>query len=215
MLEDDPALGDQIVGRLRSAGFEVELWRQGRRLGPQDIPKVDLVVLDLMLPGAHGIDVLRDLRSHSEVPVLVLSARNDTQEKVRALRLGADDYMTKPFWPEELLERVHARLRRPVLKRGNVIEVGALSLDLAAPVALVQGRPVALTPTEFAFLTVLAQRPGQAISRASLIQRVLDPDRVGSERTLDVHASRIRKKLGQQVVIETVWGIGYRLREAP
>ncbi|MBL4683380.1 MAG: response regulator, partial [Nannocystaceae bacterium] len=91
VLEDDPALGDKIAGRLRSAGFEVELWREGRRLGPQDIPKVDLVILDLMLPGAHGIDVLRDLRSHSEVPVLVLSARNDTQEKVRALRLGADD----------------------------------------------------------------------------------------------------------------------------
>jgi len=201
------------VARLRGAGFAPQLWRRGRRLGAEEVPEVDLVILDLMLPGAHGMDVLRDLRAHSEVPVLVLSACNDTHEKVLALRLGADDYMTKPYWPEELLERVRARLRRPVLKRRDVIEVGALYLDLAIPEARVCGRAVALTRTEFAFLTVLAQRPGQAISRASLVQRVLDPDRVSSARTLDVHASRLRKKLGVEVAIETVWGIGYRLRE--
>jgi DNA-binding response OmpR family regulator len=211
VIEDDSELGRQVVARLRSAGFDPIWWQRGERLGAAEVPDVALVILDLMLPGAHGLDVLRDLRAHSEVPVMVLSARNDTSDKVRALQLGADDYMTKPFWPEELLERVRARLRRPVLLRDDVIEVGALRLDLSIPRVWVREREVALTRTELAFLIALAKRPGQALSRAWLAEHVLDPAREGSRRTLDVHASRLRKKLGPEVVIETVWGVGYRL----
>ena len=113
LIEDDQELGAQIVERLRRAGYEPTWWTQGRRITPDAPPDVALVILDLLLPGTYGMEILKDLRACSEVPVLVLSARNDTNDKIRALKLGADDYMTKPFWPEELLERVRARIRRP------------------------------------------------------------------------------------------------------
>ena len=211
LVEDDQELGRQMVARLRQARFDPTWWQEGRRIALDQAPDVALVILDLMLPGVYGMDMLRDLRACSEVPVLVLSARSDTSDKVQALRLGADDYMTKPFWPEELIERVRARLRRPVLMPRDLIEVGALRLDLTIPQARVNDRVIALTRAEMAFVTALAKRPGQAITRAWLAQEVLDPERDGSARTLDVHASRLRKKLGGEVVIETVWGIGYRL----
>ncbi len=212
LVEDDPELGAAVVARLRSAGFVPTWWREGRYIEEEDARPFALVILDLMLPGVEGIKILRELRARSEVPVLILSARNDTRDKVLALRLGADDYMTKPFWPEELIERVRARLRRPVLQRGDVIELGALHLDLSRPEVRVDGRPVTLTRAELAFLTVLARRPGQAVTRASLAERVLDPERDATPRALDVHASRLRRKLGASVTIETVWGIGYRLK---
>src|SRR6187401_985677 len=130
LVEDDTELGGQIVQRLRDAGYDPVWWKEGRPLLAGALPDVALVVLDLMLPGRYGMDMLKDLRACSDVPVLVLSARNDTADKVRALQLGADDYMTKPFWPEELIERVRARLRRPTLRRGDVVEVGALRIDV-------------------------------------------------------------------------------------
>jgi len=211
LIEDDHELGAQIVERLRDAGYDPIWWREGRRLSPGVLPDVELVVLDLMLPGAYGLDILKDLRAHSEVPVLVLSARNDTSDKIRALRLGADDYMTKPFWPEELVERVRARLRRPTLGRADVLEVGALRIDRGRREVKVRGERVELTRLEFELLSMLAERPGEAITRSALAERVLDPERDGSERTLDVHVSRLRKKLGRGSFVETVWGIGYRL----
>ena len=149
------------------------------------------------------------------VAVLVLSARNDSSDKVRALKLGADDYMTKPFWPEELIERVRARIRRPTMQRTDVIEAGPVHIDLQRREVMVGGQPVELTPVEYGFLVALARRPGMAITRTWLVDNVLDPDREGSERTLDVHASRLRKKLAPEECIETVWGIGYRLRVEP
>jgi two-component system response regulator MtrA len=159
------------------------------------------------------MEVLKALRERrAEVPVIVLSARNETHDKVHALRLGADDYLTKPFWPEELLERVRARLRRPALDRGGPIVIGPLQLDVDARELRRDGAPVAMTRTELDLLITLAQRPGQAVTRRWLVEHVLDPDRDGTERTLDVHMSRLRKKLGDACVIDTVWGIGYRLR---
>jgi len=211
VIEDDQELGAQIVKRLTDAGYEPTWWKEGRRLSRETLPEVELVILDLMLPGTYGMDILKDLRGFSEVPVLVLSARNDTADKVRALRLGADDYMTKPFWPEELVERVRARLRRPTLGREDVVEVGALRIDRARREVVVRGERVELTRLEFEFLAALAERPGEPMTRSSLAERVLDPERDGTERTLDVHVSRLRKKLGRGAFVETVWGIGYRL----
>jgi DNA-binding response OmpR family regulator len=215
LVEDDAELGGQIVQRLRDAGFDPVWWKEGRPLLAGALPDVELVVLDLMLPGRYGMDMLKDLRACSDVPVLVLSARNDTADKVRALQLGADDYMTKPFWPEELVERVRARLRRPTLARGAVVEVGPLRIDLASHEVHVRGERVELTRVEFDFLAMLAERPGAALTRRRLAERVLDPERDGSERTLDVHVSRLRKKLGRGNFVETVWGIGYRLAARP
>ncbi|WP_163996415.1 response regulator transcription factor [Pyxidicoccus caerfyrddinensis] len=212
LVEDDPQLGAQIAEHLRGAGFEPTWWREGRRLTPEGMPEVSLVVLDLMLPGTYGLDMLKALRTFSEVPVLILSARNDTLDKVRALKLGADDYMTKPFWPEELIERVRARLRRPSLQKADaVVELGPLRVDLQAHEVSLHGQPVELTRVEFALLAALARRPREAVTRQWLVEHVLDPEREGTERTLDVHVSRLRRKLGPQHGVETVWGVGYRL----
>ena len=215
LIEDDQELGAQIIVHLRRAGFETEWWREGRRILPGEAPDVALVVLDLMLPGTYGMDVLKDLRGSSDVPVLMLSARNDTADKVRALKLGADDYLTKPFWPEELVERVRARLRRPALQREGAFAQGELRVDFAGRTATVRDVPVELTRVEFDILAALARRPGAAITRRWLAENVLDPSRDGGERTLDVHVSRLRKKLGAGGYVETVWGIGYRLAGEP
>jgi DNA-binding response OmpR family regulator len=213
LLEDDAALGAQIVALLRDAGLEVVWWRSGRALTAEDAAAIKLLILDLMLPGTHGLDILRDLRERSgDLPVLILSARNHSQDKVRALRLGADDYMTKPFWPEELLERVRARLRRPRVERPEVIPLGPLRLDLAARELTRDGVPMAMTRTELDLLIGLVRQRGEAVSRRWLVEHVLDPERDGSARTLDVHMSRLRRKLGDTCTIDTVWGVGYRLR---
>jgi len=216
VIEDDRALGAQLVNHLFAGGYEPVWLTTGDAF--HDVTPGDycLVILDLMLPGVPGLDILKRLRSVSDVPVLILSARNDTPGKVNALRLGADDYMTKPFWPDELLERVRARLRRPALRRAEGIEVGSLCIDLTARIARVEGRALELTRVEFDLLAALALRQGAAVARRWLVEHVLDPDREGTERTLDVHISRLRKKLGPHPWIATVWGVGYRLSpEAP
>ncbi len=211
VVEDDVELGEQVVGHLTAAGFEAVWWREGHSLHADAVPEVSMVLLDLMVPRVSGMEMLRQLRACSDVPVVVLSARYDPADKVEAFRLGADDYVTKPFWPEELVERVRARLRRPTLARGDVLEHGPLAIDTRSRRVTVDGD---LTRVEYEFLVALARRPGAAVTRGWLVQYVLDPDRDGNERTLDVHASRLRKKVGRDLV-ETVWGIGYRLAGRP
>ncbi len=212
LVEDDDKLGAQIVEYLSEAEFEPTWVKNGDDAMSVEPEPFSLVILDLMLPGAYGLDVLKHMRETSDVPVLVLSARNETVDKVRALELGADDFVTKPFWPEELLARVQARLRRPVMQRGNAIQIGELSIDIAGRQVHIGEQNVDLTRVEFELLATLAKRPGAAVSRASLADRVLDPDRDGGIRTLDVHVSRLRKKLGAfGKCVATVWGVGYRL----
>ncbi len=215
LVEDDEALGRQVVETLQRAGYDVDWVRRGDRALSAEFATFSLVVLDLMLPGAHGLDILKALRrDHVDVPVLVLSARQDTGDKVRSLELGADDYLTKPFWPEELLARVRARLRRPALAHGaaGVTETGPLRVDREARVVRVDGVATDLTRVEFELIAALARRPGAALSRGWLVEHVLDGSRDGGERTLDVHVSRLRRKLGRAgKLIATVWGVGYRL----
>jgi DNA-binding response OmpR family regulator len=212
LVEDDAKLGKQVADRLDASGFATTWIRDGATATFEKPTDYALIVLDLMLPGLYGMDVLKRFRADCDVPVLVLSARQEATDRVRALELGADDYVTKPFWPEELVARIHARLRRPVLQREGLVRVGGLAIDLEARRVEVGGADVAVTKVEFDLLAALARRPGSAISRVWLVDHVLDPDRDGTERTLDVHVSRLRRKLGAEgEKIETVWGVGYRL----
>ena len=212
LVEDDTALGDQVVEQLEGIGCEVEWLKDGDEARGEDSTAYALIVLDLMLPGTYGMDLLKIFRSQGDVPVLVLSARQDTADKVRALKLGADDYLTKPYWPDELVARVRARLRRPELRREDGrTKVGALVLDGDARTVEVEGEAIELTKAELDVLLALARRPGSAMTRRALVDAALEQ---GSERTLDVHVSRLRKKLGDAgAQIATVWGIGYKLLE--
>lgn len=215
LVEDDEKLGNQIVSHLTGAGLQAAWLRDGASAMSVDPSGFALLVLDLMLPRAHGLDVLKRWREKSDLPVLVLSAKSDAAVKVRALELGADDYLTKPFWPEELLARVQARLRRPTLARRDRVDVGPIALDVDARRLEVEGREIEVTPVEFGLLLSLARRAGSAVTRAWLVEHVLDPEKAGGERTLDVHVSRLRKKLGAHgSLLTTVWGVGYRLNDA-
>jgi two-component system response regulator MtrA len=214
LVEDDAALGQQVVDSLSRAGFEPHWIRDGdeaRDVSPDDFR---LIVLDLMLPGTYGMDLLKRYRGKSEVPVVILSARDDTADKIRGLRLGADDYVTKPFFPEELLARIQACLRRPNLSGNERMVAGPIVIDLERREVTAAGNPLALTPVELAILSTLARRKGAAVTRDALVEAALDPSQDSSRRTLDVHISRLRTKLGEHSAqVETVWGIGYRLSE--
>lgn len=215
LIEDDESLGTQVKSTLAREGYEVDWIRDGDEARRASLEGVELIILDLMLPGTYGMDLLKLFRSESEVPTLILSARSDTHDKVRALELGADDYMTKPFWPEELIARVHARLRRPSLKREqNTRTIGAIEISFDARSCRVSGTEAELTRAEFNLLSALIKRTGSAITREALLDAIAEDGEPGDTRVLDVHMSRLRKKLGDaSSQIKTVWGIGYKLIE--
>jgi DNA-binding response OmpR family regulator len=173
----------------------------------------DLVVLDLMLPGVDGLEVCRAVRSSSDVPVIMLTARSTEEDKLRGLGVGADDYVTKPFSPRELVARVHAVLRRT---RGpRVTDVGGVEIDLDLRTVRRGERTVSVTPTEFRILEVLASAPGRPFSRVELADRVFGYERDAQARTLDAHVMNLRRKIEQDArrpaVVVTVFGVGYRL----
>ena len=214
LVEDDVALGEQVVQSLSQAGFDPHWVQDGDAARGLDPDQYHVIILDLMLPGTYGMDLLKRYRTKSEVPVLILSARDDTADKIRGLRLGADDYVTKPFFPEELLARIQACLRRPNLVATQRLVVGAVQVDLERREASGSGGALSLTPVEFEILALLARRKGSAVTREALVEAALDPAQETSRRTLDVHISRLRNKLGDDAShLETVWGIGYRLSE--
>ncbi len=218
LIEDDPDLGAQLRRDLGKAGFEVTWVADGDEALSTSLEGMDLVILDLMLPGAYGLDILKKYRLTSEVPVLIVTARDHTADKVRALGLGADDYVTKPFWPEELLARVKARLRRPELKKSDekVVRAGALEIKESERRVLLSGQAVELSRTELEVLFALSRRAGRPVERARIAEEALSEDGDGDGRALDVHVSRLRKKLGAEGKrIATVWGIGYRLELDP
>ncbi|MEM6960777.1 MAG: response regulator transcription factor [Myxococcota bacterium] len=213
VVEDDTHLGEQIQKHLRDADLLTVRCAGGDEALEIDPNKFDLILLDLMIPGTYGLDVLKHYRQHSDTPILILSARNETSDRVRGLALGADDYQGKPFWPEELVARVKALLRRPRMTRGDEIVSGAIRIDAIERTAYVEGVALELTVVEWRILFELVRREGQALTREMLADKALDPDRKALLRSLDVHMSRLRKKLNSEGSrIETVWGIGYRFR---
>jgi two-component system alkaline phosphatase synthesis response regulator PhoP len=178
----------------------------------------DLIVLDLMLPGIDGLEICRTLRTESDVPVIMLTAKTTDQDKLVGLDLGADDYVTKPFSPKELAARVRAVLRRLPGERGpDQIKHGELTVNFIKHEVFLSGKPLNLTTVEFKLLAALVKEPGRVFSRAQLIENALGHDFEGFDRTIDVHILNLRRKLepdpGHPKYVKTVYGAGYKLVE--
>ncbi len=220
VVDDEPPIVELVRGYLRREGMDVLTATDGpaaiaavRDLAP------DVVVLDVMLPGLDGIEVCRQLRTFSDVYVIMLTARGEEIDRVVGLSIGADDYLVKPFSPRELLARIKALLRRPRGSDASVgpRRVGALSVDVAKRKASVGDREVQLTATEFDLLATLARDPGVVVPRQALLDQVWGTDFFGDDHVLDVHVGKLRRKLSVgtrgEDLIETVRGIGFRLKE--
>ncbi len=221
VVDDEPDIVALVAYHLARAGYRVTTASSGTEaltLARADRPA--LIVLDLMLPGISGYEVLERLRadeSTSHVAVLMLTARRDEQDRIRGLTLGADDYLTKPFSPQELVLRVGAILRRVSgagTPQTDLLAVGPIAIDRAAHSVRVDGHEVELTPTEYRLLLLLAERRGRVQERARLLEGVWDAAPDVQTRTVDMHVQRLRAKLGDAGnLIETVRGFGYRLRQ--
>ena len=211
IVEDEETIAEPLAEGLRREGFEVERAASGAEA--LAAPAVDLVLLDLRLPDLDGLDVCRELRARSSVPIIVVTARGEEADRVVGLELGADDYVVKPFGLRELIARIRAVSRRA---RGDsadgVVRVGELEVDRRARRARVGGRELQLTPKEFDLLAALARDPGAALSRRRLLEEVWETSWYGSTKTIDVHVAALRRKLGDPGWIETVRGVGFRLR---
>jgi DNA-binding response OmpR family regulator len=224
VVEDDANLARLLARELEAVGYQVRLALDGETaLRLFDEVRPDLVILDWMLPGMDGIDVLRRLRLTTAVPVLMLTARAEEVDRVIGLELGADDYLTKPFGKRELVARTRALLRRGALlreqieadyTRGSATQrYGALELDPVAHDVRLGGEPIDLSPTEFDLLSLLLRNPGRAFGRTYLHDAVWKESYVDGDRSVDNAVLRLRKKLGELGDrVETVWGVGYRLR---
>jgi len=217
VVDDDAALAEMLQIVLQASGFETgwvgrgdEAVAEFRRFKP------DLVLLDLMLPGRDGVDVCRELRTLSDVPIVMLTAKSDTHDVVAGLEAGADDYVAKPFKTQELLARVKTRLRR--VGRGedeaSVLRIGDISIDVEAHAVHRGDQPVSLTPLEFELLLALARKPRQAFSRELLLKEVWGYRHPGDTRLVNVHVQRLRSKIEKDPerpeIIVTVRGVGYR-----
>jgi DNA-binding response OmpR family regulator len=220
VVDDEPRIVDLARDYLEHAGFRVITASDGRAAvdtARRDRP--DLVVLDLGLPGLDGLDVTRELRRDGSIPIVMVTARDDELDKLLGLELGADDYLTKPFSPRELVARVKAVLRRadrPV-EAADMIRVGDLELDVPRMRTEVSGRSIDLTPTEFTLLATLAQQPGRIFTRSQLLDALHGVAFESYERAIDSHIKNLRRKLEpdprQPRYVLTVYGVGYRLAD--
>ncbi len=208
VVEDDPAVSEPLLAGLQRNGFETEHVVYASQVATA-APNVDVVLLDLGLPDGDGIDVLREIRRSSDVPVIIATARGDETDRIVGLELGADDYVVKPYSVRELAARIRAVGRRRRID--SSLATGRVTVDRAKHRVVVDGTEVELTAKEFDLLAVLAEEPGRAVTRQELFSRVWDPVWVGTGKTLDVHVASLRKKLGDPALVETVRGVGYRL----
>ncbi|MDP3275020.1 MAG: response regulator transcription factor [Deltaproteobacteria bacterium] len=213
VVEDDPPIAASLVRGLRAEGFEVELCVRGDLA--QELPvrtSFDAIVLDWNLPGLTGDALLQHWRHRVSAPVIVLTARVTLEDRLRAFELGAADYVAKPFFLDELLARIHARLgRRADEREAKSVSFANVSVELDGRRTLVSGEDIHLTPHEQNVLSVLVERPGRALTRRQLAEVALSAGEI-DERTVDSHVARLRRKLGPEGAahLQTVWGIGYR-----
>ncbi len=211
VVEDDDSIAVPLVSGLEREGFTVT--RAATGAAALESEDADVVLLDLGLPDVDGFEVCRRLRSRSDVPILVISARGEEVDRVVGLELGADDYLVKPFGFRELLARIRAVTRRAmaVPDVGRPQQIGGLEIDRRRRRVRMEGAEVALTPKEFGLLVCLAEEPGTVVTRQELLNEVWDPHWYGPSRTIDVHVASLRKKLGDPRWVETVRGVGFRM----
>jgi len=219
VIDDEPSILNLVSSYLKTEGYEVFTASDGNAgLKSARAFRPDLVILDVMLPGMDGIELLSRLRRESEVYVIMLTARTEETDKIVGLTVGADDYVTKPFSPRELVARVKAALRRIQAGAGSGVEGGVLSfrhvrIDLGARQVMVDERPVELTAVEFDLLKVLAESHGRVLTREQLLEKVWGGEYFGELRVVDVHLGHVRQKLGSPDFIVTVRGVGYRFED--
>ena len=216
VVDDDPGVLDVVSFMLRREGFDVHEESEGvAALAAARDRRYDIVILDVMLPGMSGTEICRELRAESDVPILMLTARDAEADRVLGLELGADDYVTKPFSTAELLSRVRAILRRRELDRATVRRLGGLQIDLGRHEVLVDGQRVHLTLSEFKVLSLLAEQPEAVVSRKELMQHLWASEHVGDEHACEVHISNLRRKIerdpSEPQRLVTVRGLGYKL----
>ncbi|MCD8249407.1 MAG: response regulator transcription factor [Lachnospiraceae bacterium] len=208
---------------LELSGFEVEIEQRGdtwmQRALEEDF---DLIILDLMLPGVDGFEICKNIRAKKDIPVIMVSAKKDDIDKIRGLGLGADDYMTKPFSPSELVARVKAHLARyerlvgSGIRENEVIEIRGIKIDKTARRVWVNGEEKAFTSKEYDLLTFLAQNPNHVFTKKELFSKIWDMESIGDIATVTVHIKKIREKIefntAKPQYIETIWGVGYRFK---
>jgi len=219
VVDDEPSIINLVSAYLKPEGYEVYIAADGNAgLKAARAFKPDLIILDLMLPGIDGIEVLSRLRRESDVYVIMLTARTDETDKIVGLSVGADDYVTKPFSPRELVARVKAALRRIKTDTASGEERSVLSfkhvlIDVGAHTVSVDDIPVELTSIEFDLLRALAENRGRVLSREQLLEKIWGAEYFGEMRVVDVHLGHVRQKLGDEALIATVRGVGYRFED--
>ena len=223
IIEDETSIADLERDYLELSGFEVEIENDGeeglKRALEEDF---NLLILDLMLPGVSGFDICRQVREEKNVPIIMVSAKKDDIDKIRGLGLGADDYMTKPFSPSELVARVKAHLARyerlvnMSVQANDIIEIRGLKIDKTARRVWVDGTEKAFTTKEFDLLTFMAQNPNHVFTKDELFKEIWDMESIGDIATVTVHIKKIREKIEKNSAkpqyIETIWGVGYRFK---
>ncbi len=215
LVVDDPAIAEMLTMVMEREGFDTVVVDDGlEAVKAAERENPDLILLDLMLPGMGGVDVCRTVRETSAVPIIMLTAKTDTVDVVLGLESGADDYVTKPFKPKELVARVRARLRRQEDSPSETLEVGDLTIDVPGHAVFRDGKEISLTPLEFDLLHTLASRPKQVFSRDELLEKVWGYQHTSDTRLVNVHVQRLRSKIeldpeNPQIVL-TVRGVGYK-----
>lgn len=223
IIEDEEAIAELEKDYLELSDFKVDIENSGDKgLARALDDDYDIIVLDLMLPGMDGFEVCRQIREKKQIPILMVSAKKDDVDKIRGLGLGADDYMTKPFSPSELVARVKAHLSRyerlmaTNQKQNDIIEIRGIKIDKTARRVYVDGEEKQFTTKEFDLLTFLAENPNHVYSKEELFREIWDMDSIGDIATVTVHIKKIREKIeidtSNPQYIETIWGVGYRFK---